>query len=251
MASSKHPHQMPLAEYVEWARSKIVAPDGRISRAGVAEVRRDLVSRVGYLRRTDDERTMQEFIKRLDPNMDLTTEGLSELETMATTAVESATSASETITQEGNEMAEAANAPQSPGLENVRGMNAIASTTEGRIALQRARNGQDLTPQQQRLVDDYRALEKAHNESAKPTYSGGTFSTKRPHYVSPELYRIEAIKDPRERAHAIRALRSEWRDNPKSPFNDVNHGDHKTAVENMSRLYRAEAELPQPEDENR
>ena len=77
--ASKHPHQMPLTEYVEWARSKIVAPDGRISRAGVAEVRRDLVSRVGYLRRTDDERTMQEFIKRLDPNVDLTTESLAEL----------------------------------------------------------------------------------------------------------------------------------------------------------------------------
>src|SRR4029077_13227780 len=124
MASSKHPHQMPLAEYVEWARSKIVAPDGRISRAGVAEVRRDLVSRVGYLRRTDDARTMQEFIKRLDPNMDLTTEGLSELETMATTAVESATSASETITQEGNEMAETAKSPD-VDVERVREMNRI------------------------------------------------------------------------------------------------------------------------------
>ena len=155
--ASKYPHQMPLTEYVEWARSKIVAPDGRISRQGVAEVRRDLVSRVGYLRRTDDERTMQEFIKRLEPNVDLTTEGLSELETMATTAVESATSASETITQEGNEMAAQSTSTTTPttapGLENVRGMNAIASTTEGRIALQRWRNGQDLDPAQRRLVE--------------------------------------------------------------------------------------------------
>jgi hypothetical protein len=45
-------------------------------------------------------------------------------------------------------------------------MNAIASTAEGRVALQRARNGQDLTPQQQRLVDDYRGFEKAHNDAA-------------------------------------------------------------------------------------
>ena len=169
-ASSKHPHQMPLAEYVECARSKIVAPDGRISRAGVAEVRRDLISRVGYLSTTPDEKAVQEAIKLLDPSVDLTTEAMAQLESIVT-------SASETITQEGNEMAEAANAPQSPGLENVRGMN---------------------------------------NESAKPTYSGGTFSTKRPHYVSPELYRIEAIKDPRERAHAIRAEKSRLRDDRKA-----------------------------------
>jgi hypothetical protein len=37
---------------------------------------------------------------------------------------------------------------------------------EGRIALQRWRNGQDLDPAQRRRVDDYRALEKAHNDAA-------------------------------------------------------------------------------------
>jgi hypothetical protein len=87
--ASKHPHQMPLTEYVEWARSKIVAPDGRISRAGVAEVRRDLVSRVGYLRRTDDEQKMQEVIELLNPDRDLTSEAVAQLETVAKDTIES------------------------------------------------------------------------------------------------------------------------------------------------------------------
>ena len=104
MASTKHPHQMPFTEYVEWARSKIVAPDGRISRAGVAEVRRDLVSRVGYLSRTPDEKAVQQAIKLLDPSVDLTTEALAQLESVVT-------STSETITQEGNEMADTTKAP--------------------------------------------------------------------------------------------------------------------------------------------
>src|SRR6185437_1158907 len=49
-----------------------------------------------------------------------------------------------TIETQEKEMAEATNAPQAPGLEAVRGMNAIAQTTDGKIALQRWRNGQDL-----------------------------------------------------------------------------------------------------------
>jgi hypothetical protein len=84
---------------------------------------------------------------------------------------------------------------------------------------------------------------------AKPAYSGGTFKTRRPYYAAPELYQIEKIADPRERVHAIRVLKSQWRDDPKSAYNDTSHGDHKNAVEWMQRLYQAKAELPQqPED---
>jgi hypothetical protein len=159
----------------------------------------------------------------------------------------------ETIDAQENEMAEATNAPQSAGLEALRARNKIMSTVEGRIAIERWRTGQDLNAQQQRLVDDYQAYEKTYADAAdaaKPKEApGGWMKTARPHYISPELYRIEAIQDPRERVHAIRALRSEWRDNPKSAFNDVNHGDHKSAVEWLQRLYQAEQELgPQPED---
>jgi hypothetical protein len=50
--------------------------------------------------------------------------------------------------------------------------------------------------------------------------------------------------------HAIRALKSQWRDDEKSPFNDVQHPEHRNYVGAMDRLYRAEAEIgPMPEDE--
>jgi hypothetical protein len=109
-----------------------------------------------------------------------------------------------------------------------------------------------LTPQQQRLVDDYRALEKAHNDAAKPVYTGGTFKTSRPHTLPRGLYELERITDPRERLHGIRELRAKMRDDKNSDYNNVNSPEHKNAVEAMSRLYRAEQELgPLPEDENR
>jgi hypothetical protein len=143
-------------------------------------------------------------------------------------------------------------APLAPALEAVRGMNEIAKTTDGKIALQRWRNGQDLNPAQSRLIEQYRSYEKQHNDAAdaaRPKGAGGWMKTTRPHTVAPELYALETIQDPRERTHAIRSLKSQWRDDPKSAFNDTSHGDHKNAIEWMGRLYQAESELgPQPED---
>jgi hypothetical protein len=79
---------------------------------------------------------------------------------------------------------------------------------------------------------------------------GRWMPTARPHSIPRELYDIEGIADTREKVHAIRGLRSQWRDDPKSAYNDTSHGDHKNAVAWMSRLYKAEADLaPQPEDE--
>jgi hypothetical protein len=73
--------------------------------------------------------------------------------------------------------------------------------------------------------------------------------TTRPHFVPSELYRIEAIRDSREKVHAIRELKSQWRNDPKSAFNDTAHADHKSAVDAMNRLYNAEAEFgPMKED---
>jgi hypothetical protein len=243
MVSSKHPHQMPLTEYVEWARSKIFAPDGRISRAGVAEVRRDLMSRVGYLSTTPDEKAVQEAIKLLDPSVDLTTEALAQLESIAT-------SASETITQEGNEMAETAKSPD-VDVERVREMNRIAADREGAEALRRAATGQALDARQTAIVKQYKALEFAHNEKARHEQHspGGWMKTTRPHSIPSELHAIERIADVRERTHAIRQQKAAWRDDPKSPFNDASHPEHKNYVEAMSRLYQAEEELGrQPED---
>ena len=131
-------------------------------------------------------------------------------------------------------------------------MNRIASTPEGKEALMRVRTGQSLTPQQAQLAEVYRELEAgvkavARHEQHSP---GGWMKTTRPHTVAPELYALEKIQDPRERIHAIRSLKSQWRDDPKSAYNDTSHGDHKNAVEWMSRLYQEESALgPQPDDE--
>lgn len=122
---------------------------------------------------------------------------------------------------------------------------------EVRAAKQRRDAGARLDDREKEIMRQYDQLETANNIQARKEAAGagGTFKTTRPHYVAPDLYRIEAIKDPRERVHAIRALRSQWRDDPKHPYNDVNHADHKSAVENMSRLYQEESNLgKQPED---
>jgi hypothetical protein len=141
---------------------------------------------------------------------------------------------------------------EKPEIQAVREMNRLASTPEGKEALMRARTGQSLTPQQAQLWEVYRELEAGVNAVArKEQHSpGGWMKTTRPHTVAPELYALEKIQDPRERVHAIRALKSQWRDDPKSAYNDTAHGDHKNAIEWMSRLYQAEADLgPQQEDE--
>jgi hypothetical protein len=85
-----------------------------------------------------------------DGKAPIAAEALRELEGIANTV-------SETITpQEGDGMATKSaseSLPMAPGLEAVRGMNEIAKTADGRIALQRWRNGQDLDPAQSRLVE--------------------------------------------------------------------------------------------------
>jgi hypothetical protein len=53
-----------------------------------------------------------------------------------------------------------------PELQAVREMNKIASTSEGRIALQRARLEQPLTPQQKQLWEIYSELEAGVNTVA-------------------------------------------------------------------------------------
>jgi hypothetical protein len=138
---------------------------------------------------------------------------------------------------------------QRPELQAVHRMNEIATTREGKEALQRAATGRGLSPAQAALVNEYKALEQQHNAQAKPAYSGGTFKTRRPFALPKELFDIEKIADSRERLFAIRRLRGEWRDNEKSPFNDVQHPEHKNYTQAMQRLYQAESELgPAPED---
>jgi hypothetical protein len=127
----------------------------------------------------------------------------------------------------------------------------IVGTPEGRIALQRARTGQPLDARQKAIVARHDELEAANNAVARKEQagSGGWMSTKRPHSIPAELHAIERIADVREKVHAIRQQKAAWRDDPKSPFNDAGHPEHKNHVEAMNRLYQAEADLgPQPED---
>jgi hypothetical protein len=138
---------------------------------------------------------------------------------------------------------------QRPEIQAVHEMNQIASSREGKEALQRAATGQELSPAQAALVNEYKALEQQHNAQAKPAYSGGTFKTARPFAIPKELFDLERIAGSRERLFALRQLRSEWRDNPKSPYNDVQHPEHKNYIGAMTRLYEAEQALgPVAED---
>jgi hypothetical protein len=128
----------------------------------------------------------------------------------------------------------------------------IVGTPEGRVALQRARTGQPLDARQAAIVKRHDELEAANNTVARKEQAsrGGWMKTTRPHSIPTELHAIERIADVRERTHAIRQQKAAWRDDPKSPFNDASHPEHKNYVEAMSRLYQAEADLgPQPEDE--
>jgi hypothetical protein len=179
----------------------------------------------------------QNFIEKLgSPNFNEAT--LTELKELSTQVSEAA---------EEQQMA----TKDADDIARVKEMNAIAATPEGREARQRAATGQSLAPQQAALVKRYNDLEFAHNEQARHEQHspGGWMSTARPHRVPSELHAIERIADVRERVHAIRQQKTAWRDDPKSPFNDASHPEHKNYVEAMNRLYIAESELgPQPED---
>lgn len=120
-----------------------------------------------------------------------------------------------------------------------------------RIAKQRRDAGAPLDAEQKEIMREYDRLETANNTQARKEQagSGGWMKTGRPHMVPAELHAIERIGDAREKVHAIRQQKAAWRDDPKSPFNDASHPEHKNYVEAMNRLYIAEADLgKQPED---
>ena len=120
-----------------------------------------------------------------------------------------------------------------------------------RAAEQRRDAGARLDDREKEIMREYDRLEAANNTVAylEQASKGGTFKTTRPPSIPSDLFRIEKIADPRERAFAIRELRSQWRDNPQSAFNDVKNPEHHNHVQAMRRLYEAESELgPLPED---
>ena len=237
-------------KHYRWDRSTLRSPEGR------AEMQRVLTTRVtelGYLGYTvgyqglKDIETAKNVLQALRGNV---TEPL--LRAIETDIVEKMMNAP---AQEETQVAAQPTEPAKPpdvDVERVREMNRIAADREGAEALRRAAAGQALDARQAAIVKQYKALEFAHNEQARHEQHspGGWFKTTRPHALAPELYAIERIADPRERAHAIRRQQAAWRDDPKSPFSDTSHPDHKNAVEWMQRLYQADEELgAQPEDE--
>ena len=122
---------------------------------------------------------------------------------------------------------------------------------EVRIAKQRRDAGQVLDAKQKAIMARHDELEAANNTQARKEQagSGGWMKITRPHSIPAELHAIEKISDVRERTHAIRQQRAAWRDDPKSPYRDTSHPEHKNYVEAMSRLYQEEQALgPQPED---
>jgi hypothetical protein len=118
-----------------------------------------------------------------------------------------------------------------------------------RALLRNSKEG--LTSRQAAQFDEYKSLETANNEQAyrERAVKSGMYKGARPHMIPSKFYELERIADPRERTHAIRELRAQMRDDKASPYNNASHPEHRAAVEQMTRLYRAEEELgPQPED---
>jgi len=61
----------------------------------------------------------------------------------------------------------------------------------------------------------------------------------RAHFIHDEVMRISKLPA-HEQVNAARSLRAQWRNDLKSAYNNPAHPDHKSAVEDMQRLYAAE-----------
>jgi hypothetical protein len=95
-----------------------------------------------------------------------------------------------------------------PELQAVREMNKIASTSEGRTALQRARLGLPLTPEQKQLWEIYRELENGVNTLARHEQApkGGKMPPPRPYIPSDAM---KWITNPHKEQR--RQLAAEWK----------------------------------------
>ena len=112
-------------------------------------------------------------------------------------------------------------------------MNAIASTAEGRVALQRARNGQDLTPQQQRLVDDYRGFEKAHNDAADAEKR--SYDPPKPlnRYIGRDVMAFAANQNKVQRQQLAAEHRAKVLGDMNHPYWNASSTEHQAAVVGM------------------
>jgi hypothetical protein len=135
--------------------------------------------------------------------------------------------------QETTEMAEATNAPQSPGLEPVRGMNEIAKTVDGKIALQRWRNGQDLDPAQSRLVEQYRAYEKQYADAADAAKPSTSARKGLNTYISRDVMAFASNQSRVQRQQLAAEHRAKVLGDMNHPYWNASSTEHKSAVLGM------------------
>ena len=220
MASSNIiPYRMTYPEFVAWATPKITTPEGR------TEVRRALASLVGWANQSPDQKAAQQAMRLLSAE-NFTEATLTELTELSTNVLEAAEGQTEMATKETAP-------PTAPGLENVRAMNALASTAEGRIALQRARNGQDLTPQQQRLVDDYWGFEKAHNDAADAEKR--SYDPPKPlnRYIGRDVMAFATNRNKVQRQQLAAEHRAKVLGDKDNPYWNASSTEHRAAVLGM------------------
>ncbi len=117
---------------------------------------------------------------------------------------------------------------------------AIAGSSEGRIARQRAQTGQPLSPQQRAIENRRIELEAqvaAQARAERPAVGGMLRGTDK--FIPQEVFAISKLP-PREQVNVARELRAKWRNDPKSAYSDPAHPDHAAHVEAMQLLYKAE-----------
>lgn len=120
----------------------------------------------------------------------------------------------------------------------------IAGSDEGRVALQRKRTGQSLTPRQQDLIDEHDYLMEENGRTARaerplahrigPSRYGESLT-----HVPAEVLRISRLP-PFEQQQAAREMRTKIMNDRNHPYFNPNHAEHKQALKTMELLYQAE-----------
>ena len=231
MAANNYSFEYKGKRY-QWDRNTLRSPEGR---AEIQRVLSERVKELSYLGYTagynvmKDMTTARNVIQALGGNI---TEPL--LRAIETDIVEKMMNApaqeeTEVATQATNETA----APTAPGLENVREMNRIAGTAEGRIALQRARNGQDLDAAQTALVQRYRSLEQAHNDAADAVKPSTSAREGLNTYIGRDVMAFATNQNRAQRQQLAAEHRAKVLGDTNHPYWNASSTEHKAAVLGM------------------
>jgi hypothetical protein len=197
--------------------------------AELARVLKEAVTDAGYAAKQVDRELVNHVLGLIGSGAEISNEAITELGEIYESKFVNG--------QEGNEMAtkpaSGTSAPMAPGLEAVRGMNRIGADPEGKIALQRWRNGQDLTPQQQMLVDDYRAFEKAHADLADAEKR--SYDPPKPlnRYIGKDVMAFAVNQNKVQRQQLAAEHRAKVLGDMNHPYWNASSTEHKAAVVGM------------------